>query len=493
MTHQTRRQPATGDDAPNDVPTRADLTRRDFLLATGAALGATLPLGARWSPAGRPWGFPDDGTFSTMRPAPTDRMAWWREARFGMFVHFGLYSVLGGEWGGRTDYGEWIRNNARIPIDEYDKLLGRFNPVRFDANRIARLAAEAGMKYLVITTKHHDGFCLWPTRQNTDWNVARTPYRKDIMRQVADACRNHGVKPCWYHSIMDWHHPDYLPRRDWEVATRPPTGAQFDRYVQYLHAQVEELLTHYGDVGVMWFDGEWESTWNHELGAALAEHVHTLAPNTLINSRVGPSSANGLDAKLSKPPLGDFGTPEQKVPDRGLPGVDWESCMTMNGNWGYNRADHNFKSVPTLVNLLVETASKGGNLLLNIGPTGEGAVPPESVDRLAGMGRWMRAHGDAIYGTQASPFDGTTFRATRRDRRLYCFFADWPASHDVLLPGVRWKPEQAFMLSDPARRSLDVRLVDEGAIITLPEKASDAVCSVLAVDLPIAVPATIGG
>ncbi|MBI3569066.1 MAG: alpha-L-fucosidase [Gemmatimonadetes bacterium] len=465
-------------------------TRRDFIRTAGAALGAALPFGAGWRPLA---GSPFDGSLNAIAPAAAERMAWWREARFGMFVHWGLYSILAGEWEGKTDYGEWIRNNAKIPIDEYGKLLGRFDPTKFDADRIARLAADAGQKYLVMTTKHHDGFCLWPTRQNSDWNVARTPYRRDIMRQVADACRSHGVKPCWYHSIMDWHHPDYLPRRDWEAATRPPSGAQFDRYVRYLHAQVEELLTHYGDIGVMWFDGEWESTWNHELGQALAEHVQKLAPNTLINSRVGPSKANGLDAKMTKPDLGDFGTPEQKIPDRGLPGVDWESCVTMNGNWGYNRADHDFKSVPTLVNMLVETASKGGNLLLNIGPTGDGTVPPESVERLAGIGRWMRAHGEAIHGTLASPFEGTPYRATRRDRRLNCFFDKWPSSPEVLLPGVRWKPEGAFMLGDPSRRSLDVRLEDRGAVITLPAKASDDVCSVLAVDLPIAVPATIEG
>ena len=217
------------------------IDRRAFLKSTGA-LAATTALGRSIN------AFAFD-------VAPDDkRMAWWREARFGMFVHWGLYAVLAGEWGGRTDYAEWIRNNAKIPMQEYDKLVGRFNPVQFDADRLASLAAGAGMKYLVITTKHHDGFCMWNTRQ-TDFNVMRTPYGRDICRQVADACRRHGVRPCWYHSIMDWHHPDYLPRRDWEKADRPETGASFDRYVQYLHAEVEELLTNYGDIGEMWFDG----------------------------------------------------------------------------------------------------------------------------------------------------------------------------------------------------------------------------------------------
>ena len=467
--------------------TNRDLPRRDFLAASGAALGALLPFNARRDP------FALAGTWTARigGPATTaaERMAWWREARFGMFVHFGLYSVLGGAWGGRTDYGEWIRNNAKIPIEEYETLLGRFDPVRFDADRMARMAAEAGMKYLVITTKHHDGFSLWPTTQ-TEWCVRNTPYQKDLMRAVVNACRAHGVRPCWYHSIMDWHHPDYLPRRDWEAAARPENGAQFDRYVRFLHAQVEELLTQYGDIGVMWFDGEWESSWSRELGAALLERVHRLAPNTLVNSRVASQPANGLDARLSRPALGDFGTPEQKIPDRGIAGVDWESCITMNENWGFNRADKNFKSLPKLIEILVETSSKGGNLLLNVGPDGEGAVPAESVDRLQALAGWMRTHGEAIHGTSASPFDGTSFRATRKERRLNVFLPAWPAQRELLLPGIRTAPVRARMLGDRGRERLPAHVVDAGVVVTLPERASNAVCSVLAIDMPGAIPAS---
>jgi alpha-L-fucosidase len=455
------------------------MDRRGFLKSTGVF---TLAAGA-WPGTML---FPSPAV--SLVAADDARMAWWREARCGLFVHWGLYALLAGEWGGRTDYGEWIRNNAKIPIDEYEKLVGRFNPVQFDADRLAALAAEAGMKYLVITTKHHDGFCLFDTKR-TDFNVMRTPYRRDIMKQVADACRRHGVRPCWYHSIMDWHHPDYLPRRDWEKAARPATGASFDRYVRYLHAQVEELLTKYGDIGVMWFDGEWESTWTRELGAALAEHCRMLAPTVILNSRVAPKQASGLDAKLSATEIGDFGTPEQQIPDRGLPGVDWESCITMNKNWGYNRADKAFKPLPQLVGMLVETASKGGNLLLNVGPTGEGLVPPESVDRLQGLGRWMRVHGDAIHGTEASPFEKAGFRSTRKQKRLNCFLPEWPASRELLLPGVTSKPVRAQMLGDASRRALPVKPVEAGLVVSLPEHASDAVCSVVAVDFAENVPA----
>lgn len=452
---------------------KTGLDRRAFLKSSGA-----LAVAAGAWPGTMLWPSPME--------AAGDRMAWWREARFGMFVHFGLYSILGGAWGGRTDYGEWIRNNARIPLDQYNTLLDRFNPYQFDSDRLASLAADAGMKYLVITTKHHDGFCLWNTKQ-TDFNVMRTPYGRDIMRMVADSCRRYGVKPCWYHSIMDWHHPDYLPRRDWEQAGRPAAGASFDRYVQYLHAEVEELLTKYGDIGVMWFDGEWESTWTRERGAALADHCRRLRPKTLLNSRVAPQPASGLDAKMAPTKIGDFGTPEQKIPDRGLPGVDWESCITMNRNWGYNRADHDFKPIGQLVGMLAETASKGGNLLLNVGPTAEGQVPPESVDRLQGLARWMRVHGDAIHGTQASPFEQAGFRATRKAKRLNCFLPEWPASRELLLPGVRMRPERARLLGS-GQPSLPIRQAEAGVVVTLPDRASDTVCSVLAVDFAAPVP-----
>ena len=353
--------------------------RREFLRTTGAfALGAAGLSGATGfgpvSPAGT-W---------TTAGAAKDRMAWWREARFGMFVHWGLYSVLAGEWGGRTDYAEWIRNNAKIPVDEYEKLLGRFNPTEFDADRLASLAAGAGAKYLVITTKHHDGFCLFDTKQ-TDFSVMHTPYRRDIMRMVADACRRHGVRPCWYHSIMDWHHPDYLPRRDWENG-HAARGRRAVRALRALPARAGRGAAH--ALRRRRRDVVRRRVGEHVDARARASRSRTGAarsrPTSSSTAASRPKQSSGLNAKLARAEVGDFSTPEQEIPDRGIPGVDWESCVTMNGNWGYNRADHNFKSVPKLVSMLVETASKGGNLLLNVGPTGEGLVPPESVDRLAG-------------------------------------------------------------------------------------------------------------
>jgi alpha-L-fucosidase len=402
-------------------------------------------------------------------------MAWWREARFGLFLHWGLYSVLAGTWGERDDYGEWIRSTAHIPLGEYDRLLGRFNPTRFDADQWAEAARGAGMKYVTITTKHHDGFALFDSR-HTDFCVRSTPFRRDIMGELAEACRRQGLRICWYHSIMDWHHPDYLPRRDWEAESRPVGDARFSRFVEYLHAQVGELLTRYGDIGVMWFDGNWESTWTQAMGEALYQRCRSLQPGVIVNNRV-----NGWSPVKVERQLGDFRTPEQEVPATGWPGVDWESCITMNRNWGYNSHDHDYKSVAQLAGLLVETASKGGNLLLNVGPRGDGTFPEESTGRLQAIGRWMAIHGESIYGTSASPFASAPFRATSAPNRLNLFLADWPAGR-LVVPGLRTSPRRAWLVGDTARNPLPWTTSAQGVVVSLPPTAPDPVCSVVALE-----------
>ncbi len=294
------------------------MKRRSFVAAGAYGLGAVLvdPL-ARWRElAGRGlWAtsvFPAAGA-AAAGAADDARMAWWREARFGLFLHWGLYSILAGEWEGRTDYAEWIRNNAHIPIDVYDKLVGRFNPVRFDADAWVGMAKNAGMKYVTLTTKHHDGFCLFDNTL-TDFCIRSTPFKRDVCAELAAASARAGIQQCWYHSIMDWHHPDYLPRRDWEAETRSAAGAKYSRYVEYLHGSVAQLLKRYGDVGVMWYDGNWESTWTHEMGRALYDYCRQLQPNVICNNRLeGWSQAPITDH------LGDFSTPEQTVPATGLP------------------------------------------------------------------------------------------------------------------------------------------------------------------------------
>ena len=380
-------------------------------------------------------------------PAHDARLAWWREARLGMFIHWGLYAIPGGAWGGKESYGEWVRHEAKIPREEYAKLATRFNPAGFDADAVVRAAKDAGMGYIVITTKHHDGFCLFDSAL-TDFDVMGTPFKRDVMKEMADACRKHGVRIGWYYSIMDWHHPDYVPRRDWEE-DRPREGAEFSRYVSYMKGQLTELLTKYGEIGVLWFDGQWEGSWNDELGKEIEAHVRGLQPGIIINSRVGRGGgAYGLDGTR----LGDYSTPEQFIPERD-PGTDWETCMTMNRHWGYNAADKAFKPARELVRMATEIAGKGGNFLLNVGPTAEGAIPPESIERLKAMGEWMRARGVSVRGTRGSPFPPAVVGAGERARgwgactmkavktppartRLYLHVWAWPADGRLVLPGL---------------------------------------------------------
>ena len=222
---------------------------------------------------------------SAETPAQHDkRMGWFREARFGLFIHWGVYSVPAGEWAGKTNYGEWFMEETKMPVSQYEKFASRFNPVKFDASQWVQMAKNAGMKYIVITSKHHDGFGMWPSAQ-TDWCIKNTPFKRDPLKELAAACKKEGITFCFYHSIMDWHHPDWGTRRAWnDTATGSP---DMDRYTAYMKAQLKELLTGYGPLGILWFDGEWESPWTNERGVDLYKYVRSLQPNTIVNTRVG--------------------------------------------------------------------------------------------------------------------------------------------------------------------------------------------------------------
>ncbi|HCA80778.1 MAG TPA: hypothetical protein DEP53_13705 [Bacteroidetes bacterium] len=414
------------------------------------------------------------------------RMKWWTEARFGMFIHWGLYSIPAGEWKGSTDHAEWIRTTARIPLQEYDKFVDQFNPVKFNAAEIVRMAKSGGMKYIVITSKHHDGFCLFDSK-NTDFDVMSTPFKRDIMKELADACHKEGLKICWYHSIMDWHHPDYLPRREWETG-RPTTGADFDRYIEHMKSQLKELLSNYGEIGVLWFDGEWESTWNTKYGTDLYNYVRSLQPNIIINNRVGAGRSGMEGFTKSGEFAGDFGTPEQEIPATGLPGVSWETCMTMNDHWGFNKHDQNWKSTEDLIRKLADIASKGGNFLLNIGPTAEGLFPQQAIERLGQMGAWMAVNGESIYDTKASPFKSLDWgRCTQKPIeggfRLYLHVFDWPKNGKLIVPGILNEPKRAYLLADKEQLHLLVRRQEDALVIDLPSEPQDPINSVVVVDI----------
>ena len=417
-------------------------------------------------------------------PAPVDRLAWWREARLGVIVSYGLYTVPGGEWQGRTDLGSWFREGTHMPASQYEAYAAAWQPERFRPGRWAELCKAAGAGYLIFTAKHHDGFCLFDSAQ-TDFDVTGTPYHRDMVGEVAAACREHDLHFGVYYSILDWHHPDYLPRPAWETQTSPAT-AQYPRYVEYLQHQVAELLNHYGPIDVIWFDGDWDSTWTRSEGQALLDLCRTLQPQMLVNNRVGKGRAGLTGMTRGEVFLGDFATPEQQPPTQ-LPGVDWEMAMPLNQHWSWNRADDQWKSSTELIRTLAEVSSLGGNLLLGIGPMPNGELPPPVQDRLEQLADWMQHNGEAIHGTAASPFGQPafgrcTFRPTPQGGRLYLHVFDWPVNGELRLPGVGNEVLAAATL-EASPRSLPFRQHDGELLLQLPQLPLSEHDSVLTVDL----------
>jgi alpha-L-fucosidase len=391
------------------------------------------------------------------------RMGWWRDARFGMFIHWGAYAVPAS--------GEWYMTNAHIPIADYEKFAGELNPVKFDADKIASVAEEAGQKYLVITAKHHDGFCMFKT-DTTKYNIVdASPWHQDPLKMLAAACEKHHVRFCCYYSIMDWHSPDQVGAKpDGPHPTYNPTSFPSPEhkaaYITYMKAQLKDLITQYHP-GLIWFDGGWMNGWTTEDGKDLLAYLYNLDPDLIVNDRT-----NGG---------GDYGTPEQHIPANGL-GYDWETCMTINNNWGYSAKDHHFKTTAVLLHNLIDIASKGGNYLLNVGPTAEGEIPQPEIDRLKEMGDWLKVNGDAIYGTTASPFkEQLTFgRCTKKGDTLYLSVFDWPTDGKLTIP-LTTPVTRAYLLTDKTHE-LKTTASDGSVTIEVPDKAPDPIASVIAIE-----------
>ena len=432
-----------------------------------------------------------------------ERMKWWREARFGMFIHWGVYSVPAGTYDGHKidRIGEWIMNRGKIPVAEYQKFAKQFNPVKFDADAWVRMAKNAGMKYIVITAKHHDGFAMFNTKASK-WNIVdATPYGKDVLKQMAAACKKYGIKLGFYYSqAQDWNNPGGAAAR--KTATEGwanPDSAKIDAYTaahsghwdpaqttktmaQYIDdvavPQVKELLTNYGDVAVLWWDTPTGMTdeYAEKLSALLS-----LQPKIITNDR------------LKRPDFpGDYKTPEQRIPNLSeLDGKDWETCMTMNETWGYKSYAHNWKSTETLIRNLIDIASKGGNYLLNVGPKSDGTFPQESIDRLKEIGNWMKVNSEAIYDTKASPLPVLLWgRCTKKENvnttTLYLSVFDWPADGKLVVPGVKNEIVTAKLLSNG--KILKAQKGDDGITIHVPSKAPDAIASVIKLEVQGKVP-----
>jgi len=422
------------------------------------------------------WANADDGL--AIAVTKEQRLEWFRQAKFGVFIHWGPYARLAGEWRGkRLSVGtncEWIMQRLQIPREEYREAAKQFNPVKFDADAWADLAATTGMKYVVLTAKHHDGFAMYRSRVSKYNIVDHTPFDRDPLRELAVACRKRGLRFCIYYSHReDWDEP-FAYGNTWDFDFKPEDNLPLfeEKYVETkAKPQLEELLTNYGPFGLVWFD---RGMYTPEQGRAFAELVWKHQPHCLVNGRVG-----NYEQEL----LGDY----QNMNDNGMPigGIEeyWETPQTLNETWGYSDFDHQWKRPEEVIRRLVEIVSRGGNYLLNVGPDGEGVVPEPSVRILQAVGRWVSANGESIYGTTASPFHELPWGyCTVKGTTLYLHVFDWPPDHRLRLLGLHTAARSATLLTDSAKR-LPIRQADGCLEITVPDEPSDPVNTVIAVNL----------
>ncbi|MBQ9366824.1 MAG: alpha-L-fucosidase [Victivallales bacterium] len=410
--------------------------------------------------------------------------SWFTHDRFGMFIHWGLYAML--------SRGEWIRHHEQISNEEYQKYFDYFNPDLFNPREWAKAAREAGMKYFVITTKHHEGFCLWDTKY-TDYKATNTPAKRDLLREVVDAFRAEGLRIGFYYSLLDWHHPQFTldrihPMRNRVTAEEFNKGRSMKRYAKYMRDQVTELLTNYGKIDIMWFDfsypndnGKGRNDWESE---KLVKLVRKLQPDIIIDNR------------LDLPGSGDIVTPEQYTPDKGMVDengnpVVWEGCQTFSGSWGYHRDEATWKSPKMCIELLINHVSRGGNLLMNVGPTSRGYLDQRAMDRLQAYASWMTYNSRSIYGCGQAPAEFVApadcrYTYNPETRRLYLHFFTWPFKH-IHLAGMADKVAYAQLLCDGSEIKCRTTgsAIHAGLNSVSPENA-------LTLDLPIILPQSAG-
>jgi alpha-L-fucosidase len=408
------------------------------------------------------------------RPTPENLKSrqWFQEARFGLFIHWGVYSVLAD--------GEWVMHQKRMTSAEYERLPPQFNPVKFDAAAWVKMARDAGMRYITITSKHHDGFAMFDSKVSDYDIVDRTPYGKDVLKMLAEECRKQGIKLFFYHSQLDWHHPDYFPRgRTGQHSARADKG-EWTRYLDYMDGQLKELLTGYGEVGGIWFDGWWDkpdADWRLPRTYGL---IHQLQPQALVGANHHQKPFPGEDFQMFEKDLPGHNTAgfNEKSEIGELP---LEMCDTMNNAWGYNQNDTRFKTTKQLVQLLVKAAGYDANLLLNVGPRPDGTIQPEFVERLREVGEWVAKNGQTVYGTRGGPFPPRPWGvSTRKGSRVYLHVLDW--SDPVLaLPRSPKRVRSASYLKDG--RGVAFTEEKDALLLRLDPTAADPIDTIVVLEL----------
>nr|WP_199083063.1 alpha-L-fucosidase [Pedobacter sp. ASV19] len=389
------------------------------------------------------------------------------DQRFGMFIHWGPVTLRGTEIG-------WSRGTS-VPVQDYDNLYKEFNPVLFNADTWVKTAKEAGMRYLTITSKHHDGFCLWPTKFS-DYNIMNSQYKKDIVGELAKACKKYNVKFCVYFTVLDWHDPNY--------PIHLPDGKNADpksdihKFIATMKSQLQEIVTQYHPY-MLWFDGNWESPWKNEYGADLYTFLKKLDPNVIINNRIG-ASHGGEHPKLTEGMIGDFATPEQKIGELNMKNP-WETCMTICQQWAWKPND-NLKTLKECIQTLAKTSGGNGNLLFNVGPMADGRIEQRQINRLKEMGDWLATYGESIYGTKGGPYKpNEVFATTRKNNKLYVHIFD-RKSADVILPALEGvKVNQAYLLK--GSKINYSQNTDGSIVLRLPEHLPNADDSVIVLEL----------